>query len=212
MEWKTLLLQSGAIFIAVFFGMKFFSPTPSAFDPTLRESFQASIHALEVRLDNIVTMLSKQRQPGPSPSDLAAASLNTDEIHRTLRAILATLSRWETKENLGPSPQSSPGGRPSASEVAPLKPPPMVNPVDWIQWLSEDKRAQVNEIFREQASILREKMTAASAEGLPPLDKLHTIMEENNQEVKNKLQPILNAEEYRSFLDSLPKPPPLPKP
>jgi len=94
----------------------------------------------------------------------------------------------------------------------PLKPPPTGQPVDWIQELSEETRDQVDEIFREQASILREKMAMASEEGLPPLDKLQTIMEENNQEVKNKLKSILNEEEYRNFLDSLPQPPPLPKP
>jgi hypothetical protein len=211
MEWKVILFQSGAILIAVFLGMKFFGPTPTEPNTTLQESFQASMHSLEVRLDKIVNMLSKQQQLRPSQSDLAASSINTDEINRNLRTILATLSRLETKDNPVPPPKSS-GGRPLARELVPLKPPPTVNPVDWIQWLSEETRDQVNEIFREQASMLREKMALASEEGLPPLEKLQTIMEENNQELKNKLKSILNEEEYRNFLDSLPKPPPLPKP
>jgi hypothetical protein len=135
---------------------------------------------------------------------------------------MATLSRLETKEHPAPSskspagsissPSSPSAGTPSAREGMPFKPPPTMHHGDWLQALTEDKRAQVNEIFQEQANILREKVAAASGEGPPPLDKLQTLMEENTQEVKNKLQSILNEEEYRSFLDSVPKPPPLRRP
>ena len=88
----------------------------------------------------------------------------------------------------------------------PLKPLPPVNPLGWMQGLPEDKRHQVDDVFQEQAVILREKMTAASSDGFPPLDKLHIIMQENDQEVKKKLQAILNEEEYQGFLDTLPPP------
>ena len=64
----------------------------------------------------------------------------------------------------------------------PFQPPPPVNPIGWLQGLPEDKRNQVDEVFQEQAVILREKMTAAAAGGFPPLDKLHIIMRENDQE------------------------------
>jgi len=212
MEWKGILLQSGAVLIAVFLGMKFFGPTPTESTIPLRESFQASLYALEGRLDKIIDMLSKQRQPRPSQSNLDTSSINTEEINRNLRTISATLSRLETKDNPVPPPQSSPDGRLLAREPVPLRPPPTVHPIDWIQGLSEETRDQVDEIFREHSSILRGKMAVASEEGLPPLDKLQTIMEETNQEVKNKLKLILNEEEYRNFLDSLPQPPPLPKP
>jgi hypothetical protein len=76
-----------------------------------------------------------------------------------------------------------------------------------MQWLAEDKRDQVDEVFQEQAVILRKKMEAASLDGFPPLEKLQTIMQENDQEVKKKLKAILNEEEYQSFLDTLPTPP-----
>ena len=55
-------------------------------------------------------------------------------------------------------------------------------------------------------------MAVASEGGRSPLDELQTIMEETNEEVKNKLKAILNEEEYRNFLDSLPPPLPVPQP
>jgi hypothetical protein len=227
MEWKGILLQSGATLIAVFLGMQFFGPMPTESTTPLRASFQASMHTLEGRLDKIIDMLSQQRQPGPPPSDRAASSINTEEINRNLRTILATLSRLETNAKPVPPPQSSrletnakpvpppqssPDGKLLAREPVPLTPPPPVHPMDWMHRLPEETRDQVDEIFREHASILREKMAVASEGGLAPLDELQIIMEETNEEVKNKLKSILNEEEYRNFLDSLPQPPPLPKP
>src|SRR5215211_3476824 len=123
MEWKAILFQSGAMLIAVFLGMKFFGPTPTESTTPWRESFQASTYALEVRLDKIIDMLSKQRQPGPRQSNLAASSINTEEINRNLHTILATLSRLETKDNPVPPPKSSPEGRPLAREIVTRKPP-----------------------------------------------------------------------------------------
>jgi hypothetical protein len=211
MEWKGLLLQSGVMLIAVFVGMKFFGPMPPESTTPLRESVQASLHTLEGRLDKILDMLAQQQQPGSRPSDRAASSLNTEDIHRTLRTILATLSRLETKDTPVPPPHSSPDGSPLARAPVPLTPPP-VPPMAWMQGLSEETLTQVDEIFQEHALLLREKMAVASEGGRPPLDELQTIMEETNEEVKNKLKAILNEEEYRNFLDSLPQPPPFPKP
>jgi hypothetical protein len=235
MEWKGLLLQSGVMLIAVFVGMKFFGPMPPESTTPLRESVQASLHTLEGRLDKILDMLAQQQQPGSRPSDRAASSLNTEDIHRTLRTILATLSRLETKDTPVPPPHSSPDGSPLARAPVPLTPPPLplphsssdgsplarapvpltpppVPPMAWMQGLSEETLTQVDEIFQEHALLLREKMAVASEGGRPPLDELQTIMEETNEEVKNKLKAILNEEEYRNFLDSLPQPPPFPKP
>lgn len=200
MEWKTFLLQSGATFIAVFLGIKLFSPTLPEVKPPSPEALLEPLHALEVRLDKVANMLAKQLPPRGSVSDRDAASINIDEINRNLRTIIATLTRLETKE-----PRAPLAGTPAAGAGMPLQPPPMVHPArDWIQGLTENKRVQVNEIFREQAILLKEKIAAVSGEGPPPLDKLPTFMEENTQELKNKLQSILNEDEYRSFLDSLP--------
>ena len=74
-----------------------------------------------------------------------------------------------------------------------------MNPIGWLQGLPEDKRNQVDEVFQEQAVILREKMTAAAGQ-LPSFGQLH--MQENDQEVKKKLKSILNEEEYPGFLDT----------
>ena len=211
MEWKDLLWQSGAMLLAVVVGMKFFGPLPPASTPPLRDSVQASLHALEGRLDTMIEMLAQQRPPGPRPSDGAASSLNTEEIHRTLRTIVATLSRLETTAPPMPPPHASPGGSPWAREPEP-RPPPPVPPMAWMQELPEATRQQVDEIFQEHAILLREKMAVASEGGRPPLEALHTIMEETNEEMKTKLKAILPEEAYRNFLDSLPPPPPVPQP
>lgn len=206
MQWKALLLQSCATFIVVFLGMKFFSPTHTEFNTTLPEAFQAPLHSLEVRLDKIVNILARQQQHGSGQVGQGVSNLKLDEIQRNLHTIMATLSQLEAKD--GPVPPSKPSqrGSPSAREVMPLQPPPPVNPIGWLQGLPEDKRHQVDEVFQEQAVILREKMTAASSDGFPPLDKLHIIMQENDQEVKKKLKSILDEEEYQGFLDTLPTP------
>lgn len=209
MQWKALLLQSGATFIAVFLGMRFFSPTHTEFNTTLPEAFQAPLHSLEVRLDKIVNMLARQQQHGSGQVGQGVSNLNLDEIQRNLRTIMATLSQLEAKDGPVPSPKPSQRGSPLAREMTPLKPPPPGNPVGWIQELPEDKHNQVDEVFQEQAVIIREKMTEASADGLPSPEKLHTIMQENDQEVKTKLRAILNEAEYRRFLDSFPQLPPL---
>jgi hypothetical protein len=206
-EWKTFLMQSGATFIAVFLGIKLFSPTLPEVKTPSPEALLKPLHALEVRLDKIANMLAKQPPQRGSVSDHDATNINIDEINRNLRTIIATLARLETKQPPAPS-----AGMPSAREGLPFQPPPIVHHGDWIQGLTENKRAQVNEIFREQTSILKEKMAAVSGERPPPPDIFHTYMEENTQELKNKLRVILNEEEYRSFLDSLPAPPPPPKP
>ena len=65
MQWKALWLQSGATFIAVFLGMRFFSPTHTEFNTTLPAAFQAPLHSLEVRLDKIVNMLTGSNNTGP---------------------------------------------------------------------------------------------------------------------------------------------------
>jgi hypothetical protein len=211
MQWKALLLQSGITFIAVFLGMKFFGPMHTEYNTPLPEAFQAPLHSLEVRLDKIVNMLARQQNASGQVGQ-GVSNLNLDEIQRNLRTIMATLSQLEAKD--GPVPSSPPPqrGSPLAHEVTPLRPPP-VNPLGWMQGLSEDKRNQVDEVFQEQAVILRQKMTAASSDGFPPPDKLHIIMQENDQEIKQKLKSILNEEEYQGFLDTLPTPPaPLLKP
>jgi hypothetical protein len=206
MQWKALLSQSGATFIAVFLGMRFFSPTHTEFNTTLPEAFQAPLHSLEARLDKIVNMLARQQQHGSGQVGQGVSNLNLDEIQRNLRTIMATLSQLEAKDSPVPPSEPSQRGGPSAREVMPLKPPPPVNPIGWMQGLPEGKRHQVDEVFQEQAVILREKMTAASSDGFPPPDKLHIIMQENEQEVKKKLKAILNEEEYQGFLDTLPTP------
>jgi len=212
MQWKALLFQSGVIFIAVFLGVRSFSPTRPDCNTFFRDAFQVPLHSLEVRLDKVTNRLAGQQQPGSSPLGQGASTINSDEITRNLHTMLGILSRLEAKEGPIPSLQPSLGSRPSASEVPLHKPPLPVSPVGWMHVLSEPKHTQVNEIFREQAIILSEKMAAAAEGGVPSLEKLQTIMEENDQEVKYKLQSILNEEEYRSFLDSLPQPLPLLRP
>jgi hypothetical protein len=206
MQWKALLLQSGATFIAAFLGMRVFSPTHTEFTTTLPEAFRAPLHSLEVRLDNMVNMLARQQQHGADHVGQGVSNLKLDEIQRSLHTIMATLAQLDAKDAPVPAFKPSMRGSPSPRAVMPLQPPPPVNPLEWLQGLPEDKRHQVDEVFQEQAVILREKMTAASSDGFPPLDKLHIIMQENDQEVKKKLKSILNDEEYQDFLDTLPTP------
>jgi hypothetical protein len=108
MQWKALLLQSSVIFIAVFLGVRSLSPTPTAFNTTLPEAFQAPLHSLEVRLDKAVDMLARQQQPGSSPGGQGASNLHLDEINRSLRTIMATLSQLEARD--GPVPLLPPLG------------------------------------------------------------------------------------------------------
>jgi len=206
MQWKALLLQSGATFIAVFLGMRIFSSTHTEFNTTLPEAFQAPLHFLEGRLDEIVNMLARQQQHGVGQVGQGVSNVKLDEIQRNLHTIMATLSQLDAKDAPVPALKPSIRGSPSPREVMPHQPPTPVNPIDWLQGLPEDKRHQVDEVFQEQAVILKEKMTAASSDGFPPLDKLHIIMQENDQEVKKKLRSILNDDEYQDFLDTLPTP------
>ncbi|MCG6534201.1 MAG: hypothetical protein L7F78_05805, partial [Syntrophales bacterium LBB04] len=63
------------------------------------------------------------------------------------------------------------------------------------------------EIFKQQGNILRERLPPTTQGDRSNPQALKEIIEENDQELREKLRMVLDEEEYQKFLDSLPKPP-----
>jgi hypothetical protein len=88
-----------------------------------------------------------------------------------------------------------------------------VSPKKWMASLSEDKREKVKLIIRDEATTLSEKMDAISDDDELAKDKVRSLVDENQNNLKKRMRELLTDEEYQGFLDTLPKPlAPFPEP
>jgi len=212
MQWKNILIQSMitlALLLAVF---KFCHTTHAELLTTLERSCSEQTRALESRLEKIEKALAVHEQGGSVASGATAGAVSNAEIKQMLVVIADRLTRLE-KEIGGVSRQKSPvsSAPPVPGGVSMPRPGMPGDPAAFMQGLPEEKRRKVNEIFKDQAGILQSKMSSPG-DGPPNLEAMKTIMDQNDQELREKLKGVLNEEEYQKFEGYLPKSPGMPAP
>jgi hypothetical protein len=197
----------------------------------LRESFSSQLQSIKSRVEHIEnTQNGKDSESTFSfqdPSSFQNSSKQGKDvsgIKSTMNNIQERLTRLEKHMGAPHTQQPSvPSGNPEppVDFSMPLEPMPFMKPdasksqapnnsSAWLKELPQEKRVAVDEVFKEQSEILRERLAALSAKGGAPNPiAMREIIEENNQELKDTLKDVLDKEEYQKFLYSLPE---LPEP
>jgi uncharacterized protein (DUF1778 family) len=78
----------------------------------------------------------------------------------------------------------------------------------WIEKLPSDVQEVVNQIFKEHARMVIEKLSLLTDEDKEDVQIIENIMEESDKILREELSRVLSDEEFQSFLDSLPEPTP----
>jgi hypothetical protein len=210
--WKTVSLQVALVLGTALVALNFFCPSDTENFEMVQKSLAEQALKLENHVNSIESMLNGQPPGAPRSSGQSSQLPATiEEINKSLQASIDKLSLVESRF-----------GNLSAKKINPsstlprtnLPPPPglHVDPTAWIAELSETKRTQVEEIFKQNQEFFRKSILGGSP---PNSERLKAIMEEGDQILKQKLRGVLDENEYQKFLDSLPKrpnvrPPPLP--
>jgi t-SNARE complex subunit (syntaxin) len=84
---------------------------------------------------------------------------------------------------------------------------PMEKPTDWLSGLDSGTRVRVNNIFKQNASRMREAMKNIGSIENTDRKTMQEIFEGNQESLKNELKEVLSPEDYERFLNSLPPPP-----
>ena len=84
---------------------------------------------------------------------------------------------------------------------------PMENPTDWLSGLDTGTRVRVNNIFKQNASRMRESMKSMGSIKNIDMETMQEMFESNQESLKSKLKEVLSPEDYEKFLSSLPTPP-----
>lgn len=80
----------------------------------------------------------------------------------------------------------------------------------WFNYLTEEKRKIVQEIYQQELAVMREKISLSPGDTAPDAEEMMQAIQESREILKERLKDVLNEEEYQSFqesLDSSPLPP-----
>lgn len=204
MHWKNILFQSSAVFIAVLISVRLFVPTGGTSEKS-DETLSAQVQLLSAQMQRIENQLNK------IDNDIAGQQFSSsrtqwqarvDEMSQNLRAIKENLARLDNRSGTPRPVEPASGLTAPVGQVPVMKPSVTGDPTAWIGKLSEEKRAKVEDIFNQHAESLREKLPQDG-----PLDPeiMKQIMEESDRELRQNLKSSLSDQEYRDFLNSLPK-------
>jgi hypothetical protein len=215
MQWKPVLIQAFATFVAVLLGLRLFDNcgNNAALLETMHKTFSSEIELVKNHLASIERTTSGHQQESSGVLNQPSRETKNKEVVQSLQAISDRLARLEARLGIGDhQKQSVPPFAPGGGTPPPQRLPMSGNPLGWMQGLTEQKRRQVDEVFKQQGSLLRERLPPpAQGEHLDP-QALKEIIEENDRELREKLRMVLNEEEYQKFSDSLPKPPDIASP
>ncbi len=205
MPWKSILIQTAVTLVAVLLGLWFFDNSHNHHAGLLETP---EMEFLKDHLANIERTCAGRQQDSLGSSNQPSQPANIQEVIQSLRIITDTLSRLEAK--IGTADRQKLPVNPFASinkGAPPQRPSIANNPLGWMQGLTEEKRKNVDQIFKEQGNIMRERLPTIPGSDPPNSETLKQIIDENDQELREKLRSVLDEEEYRNFLNSVPKPP-----
>lgn len=207
-DWKSILINGFITLIVVFVGIKLFVPD----NPLSVDEIQSSPKVRESKIETASTQQKVGQIPHPDYS--AALAENFHALNKSLQVIadrLALIEKKIDRDTTRSTPQKLPP-TPSVIQSERRAMFPEKNPTAWIQELEDKKREEVQRIFREHASRIREGLAAASVDGRPDPTRMRQIMKESDQQLKEDLKAALSEEDYQRYLDSLPKPLSMPPP
>jgi hypothetical protein len=204
MGWKSLVIQSALISAAVLIGIRLFTPGNTGHLEAFQKTFSDQVKLIESHLNKIERNLADQEQGSSPPSGQSALSLVLSEISQNLYSIMESLDRLENERSRSYPQQPPVSSFTPRTNVPTMRQPMGADPTAWLHELPEEKRDEVEEIFRQHADTMRAKLRNA-----PPLtpESMKKIVEESDNELKEKLRGVMNDAEYEKFLSSMPKPP-----
>lgn len=202
-DWKTIVLQTLLTFVAVLVGIKFFAQDPSNGVKAHQEAYTIHMRYLDSRLSEIEDKLAAQNIPSAEQSE---GTVNLKRINQTLAIVKERLAHLE--KNLGNLSNTDhsleQGSLPSHSRIQ--DPPlPAMDPTAWIEELSEQKRNEVNEVFRKHAQTIRDSFSVGSESARPNPEQVMKVMDEADKQLHENMRSVLSEKEYQKFLNSLPK-------
>jgi hypothetical protein len=206
MSWKTLLSQSLLTVVLLLVGLRLFTSNHANQLGAFQESLFGKIQLIESHLSKIESAVADPQRGSGRASGQPAQTMGLDEINGRLQAIEESLARMEHTD--------LPPGPPRAAIPLPTPPTSIMpaekglvgapNPLAWMQQLSDAKRQQVEDVFKEQGQAMRGLFSG----GIPANPEVvKETMAQHDQELKQKLRAVLDDQEYQSFLNSHPKPP-----
>ena len=211
MAWKSILVNALITVVVIFAGIKIFVPsTPPVDVDKIQKILTIQIKGVQARLGAIEDALSQQEgavRPLSGQPTVTAETLQ--KMDRKLDVIVGKLSLMEQRIDNARAPSDSQPDFPAGVKAQGRMPARSGagNPAAWLDNLSEEKRSEVEAIFKENARHIREKLPA-KPDGRPPdRETMRKMVEESQQELKEELKEVLSEEEYQSFLDSFPKRP-----
>jgi len=202
--WKPILLQVIITFAAVWGGLRFFSSNDVERWQTFQNVLSEQTQLLEDKLNTIESMLDEQQHRNSRVSDQSSRlTKNPKEINESLTSIIERLVHIEGRIRRSATKKPPIGAvPPNANALSRM--PGATDPTAWIRELPEAKRDQVEEIFKKNHDAMRKKIL----NGVPPnREAMRALRDENTQSLKEALKAVLDENEYRKFLESLPKPP-----
>lgn len=92
----------------------------------------------------------------------------------------------------------------------PFPPPGNVpNPLGWLEKLPDYKKSRVQEAFKENAAMVRERIKTLPG-GMSNRQQASEIIKQGNEDLNDRIEQILSPEEYEEYLRSMPALPPSP--
>ncbi|MBW1787732.1 MAG: hypothetical protein JRK53_14095 [Deltaproteobacteria bacterium] len=191
----TALLIAGGIWVASSRMQADYDPVQDMLNrqTTILEDKLAQIEKVLEGIEPVVVTTQKGGPPGNE---------DLEEISRKLDTILAKIASIEVSARTSPSAGINPPPMPGLQAMPGGGQRPMRQRggrTRWIDTLPEEKKAEVQEIFRENATAVRDRFEAERQGGAFDIERFKEIKEEQDLELNEALREILTEEEYDGF-------------
>lgn len=207
-NWKYLIANGCITAVLIAAGITLLLPVMQGGDPPFAAALDRKTASIEERLARMEKALAGRESAAvPVPKQGDAAFKDAGDISAKLDAILTRLGSIEAR--IGNEPRAGMRGLPMAGApgMSGRGPAPGDDgrPRTWIDNLPEEKQMAVRQIFRDNATMGREKFGAEREEGRLSPERMKEIKDEHDAFLKERLQEVLTDEEYESYLESLPE-------
>jgi len=171
MAWKSILVNAIITVVVIFAGIKMFVPsTPPVDVGKIQETLAIEMKGVQARLGAIEEALSQQAgavRPLSGQTTVTAETLQ--KMDRKLDVIVGKLSLMEQRIDNAQGPSGSQPDFPAGAKGQRQMPARSGagKPAAWLDNLSEEKRSEVEAVFKENARSIREKLPA-EPDGRPP--------------------------------------------
>jgi hypothetical protein len=214
-SWQSILINGCITVVVVFAAIGIFMPeAPPDKTKEIQESLDAQVKSIQLKLNGIEEAILKKKErvlisPAPGGPEMDSEALS--KLEQKLDIILGKLSVLENqRSSTRQAPQTF--GHSSGSPMGPRAFPPSLSAAgrgisSWIDTLSDDKKREVEIIFEEHFSRIRDKLPPPNPDGSAPDRKtVVSIIKENDLLLREELKTVLSGEEYQQFLVSHPEP------